>query len=271
MNIDMLFCIVLMVLGAFLIYYPIKDESPRQKLKKLADSVASDKKDIDYLIQRFSYLLDNMAADNGKGSALRCQIAKLEEVVKELNGKRKELELNNRSMTDVNDELKRSNAELLRKASELRDEIQQQEIKIQQQEEYINSVQRVKEGLEIALDNIQAEEVHYLSQPIFSMKMTPIVRSKLESHGILYVGDLIQLKDETERKRCVVRYGCHTNQRPLVSSETRINNGLIHGREQRITRVLQDIPCGHLYLRADGVLRVCHRPCHARPLGWHTD
>ena len=133
MNIDMLFCIVLMVLGAFLIYYPIKDESPRQKLKKLADSVASDKKDIDYQIQRFSYLLDNMAADNGKGSALKCQIAKLEEVVKELNGKRKELESNNRSMTDVNDELKRSNAKLLREASELRDEIQQQEIKIQKQ------------------------------------------------------------------------------------------------------------------------------------------
>lgn len=33
-DIDMLFCIVLMVLGAFLIYYPMKDESPRQKLKK---------------------------------------------------------------------------------------------------------------------------------------------------------------------------------------------------------------------------------------------
>lgn len=229
-DIDMLFCIVAMVLGAFLIYYPMKDESPRQKLKKLADSVASDKKDIDYQIQRFSYLLDNMAADNGKGSALKCQIARLEEVVKELNGKRKELESSNRSMTDVNDELKRSNAELLKKAFELRDEIQQQEIKIQQHEEYINSAQRVKEGLEIALENIQAEEVHYLSQPIFSMKMTPIVRSKLESHGILYVGDLIQLNEEylmeiwgigpvaleriktKERKRCVVRYGCHTNQ-----------------------------------------------------------
>ena len=52
-DIDMLFCIVLMVLGAFLIYYPMKDESPRQKLKKLADSVASDKKDIDYQIQPF--------------------------------------------------------------------------------------------------------------------------------------------------------------------------------------------------------------------------
>ena len=38
--------------------------------------------------------------------------------------------------------------------------------------------------------------VHYLSQPIFSMKMTPIVRSKLESHGILYIGDLIQLNEE---------------------------------------------------------------------------
>ena len=39
--------------------FPSKHEihqSPRQKLKKLADSVASDKKDIDYQIQRFSYL-----------------------------------------------------------------------------------------------------------------------------------------------------------------------------------------------------------------------
>ena len=74
-EIDMLFCIVAMVLGAFLIYYPMKDESPRQKVKKLADSVASDKKNIDYQIQRFSYLLDNMAADNGKGSEMPdCQI-----------------------------------------------------------------------------------------------------------------------------------------------------------------------------------------------------
>lgn len=195
-DIDMLFCIVAMVLGAFLIYYPMKDESPRQKVKKLADSVASDKKNIDYQIQRFSYLLDNMAADNGKGSALKYQIARLEEIIKELNSKRKELESSNRSMTGINNELKRSNAELLKKALELRDEIQQQELKIQQQEEYISSAQRVKEGLEIALDNIQAEEVHYLSQPIFSMKMTPIVRSKLESHGILYIGDLIQLNEE---------------------------------------------------------------------------
>lgn len=44
----------------------------------------------------------------GKVRLWRCQIAKLEEVVKELNGKRKELELNNRSMTDVNDELKQA-------------------------------------------------------------------------------------------------------------------------------------------------------------------
>lgn len=195
-DIDMIFCIASMVLGAVLIYYSMKDESPRQKLKKLADSVVSDKKDIDYQIQRFGYLLDNMAADNGKSSVLKCHVARLEELIKELNCKRDELESNNRSMTDVNDELKRSNAELLKKAFELRDEIQQKELKIQQQEEYINSVQRIKEGLEIALGNIQAEEVHYLSQPIFSMKMTPIVRSKLESHRILYIGDLIQLNEQ---------------------------------------------------------------------------
>lgn len=65
-DIDMLFCIVLMVLGAFLIYYPMKDESPRQKLKKLADSVASDKKDIDYQIQRFSYLWTTWRPTMGK-------------------------------------------------------------------------------------------------------------------------------------------------------------------------------------------------------------
>lgn len=34
MNIDMLFCIVLMVLGAFLIYYPIKDEITSAKTEK---------------------------------------------------------------------------------------------------------------------------------------------------------------------------------------------------------------------------------------------
>lgn len=47
----------------------------------------------------------------------------------------------------------------------------------------------------------------------------------------------------------------HTEQVGTKSGK-RQNNG----RKQRTTRVLQDISCGHLYLRSIRVLRVCHRP-----------
>ena len=40
-----------------------------------------------------------------------------------------------------------------------------------------------------------AEEVHYLSEPIFSLGITPSIRSHLEAHGILYIGDLIHLDE----------------------------------------------------------------------------
>ena len=60
---------------------------------------------------------------------------------------------------------------------------------------YIDSLKRIREGLEIALNNLPAEEVHYLSEPIFSLGITPSIRSHLEAHGILYIGDLIHLDE----------------------------------------------------------------------------
>lgn len=140
--------------------------------------------------------MDEMAADNEKNSILKCHADRLEELVTQLDRTRNELETSNLSMADINGELKRSNAELVKRATQLRDEIQQDELAIQKIQERLDSLKRIKVGLEIALNNIQAEEVHYLSEPIFSLGITPSIKSHLESHGILYIGDLIHLNEQ---------------------------------------------------------------------------
>lgn len=63
---DILFSIALMILGIVLMYKSMKGNSCRQRLAKLADSIASDKENINFQIKRFGYLLDEMAADNEK-------------------------------------------------------------------------------------------------------------------------------------------------------------------------------------------------------------
>lgn len=82
-------------------------------------------------------------------------------------------------MADINGELKRSNAELVKRATQLRNEIQQNELVIQKMQERLDSLKRIKVGLEIALNNIQAEEVHYLSEPVFSLGITPSIKGIL--------------------------------------------------------------------------------------------
>ena len=71
---DILFSIALMILGIVLMYKSMKGNSCRQRLAKLADSIASDKENINFQIKRFGYLLDEMAADNEKNSILKCQM-----------------------------------------------------------------------------------------------------------------------------------------------------------------------------------------------------
>ena len=181
---DILFSIALMILGIVLMYKSMKGNSCRQRLAKLADYIASDKENINFQIKRFGYLLDEMAADNEKNSILKCHADRLEELVTQLDHTRNELEISNLSMADINEELKRSNAELVKRATQLRNEIQQDELAIQKIQERLDSLKRIKVGLEIALNNIQAEEVHYLSEPVFSLGITPSIKSHLESHGI---------------------------------------------------------------------------------------
>lgn len=195
-DITMLVGLLLMIAALVLMYKCAKNKSCRRKMERLADSVASDKEEIDFLVKRFGYLFEEMSADHGKESVLKDHAARLQELVEELEYQRDGLEADNRSMTHINDELRRSNAGLVEKATQLRDEIRQDELTIRKMEEHIESVKRIREGLDIALDNLPAEEVHYLSEPIFSLGITPSIRSHLEAQGILYIGDLIHL-DET--------------------------------------------------------------------------
>ena len=194
-DIIMLVGLVLMITALILMYKCTRGKSCRRKMEKIADSVASDKEDIDFLVKRFGYLFEEMSADHGKESILKDHAARLQELVEELEYQRNGLEADNRSMTDINGELRRSNAELVEKAIQLRDEIRQDELTIQKMKEYIDSVKRIKEGLEIALNNLPAKEVHYLSEPIFSLWITPSIRKHLEAHGISYIGDLIHLDE----------------------------------------------------------------------------
>lgn len=194
-DIIMLVGLVLMITALVLMYKCVRATSCRRKMEKIADSVASDKEDIDFLVKRFGYLFEEMSADHGKESILKDHAARLQEIVEELEYQRNELEADNRSMTDINDELKRDNAELVQKSTRLRNEISYNEQTIRDMGKYIDSLKKIKEGLEIVLNNMPAEEVHYLSEPVFSLGITPSIRKHLEAHGILYIGDLIHLDD----------------------------------------------------------------------------
>ena len=94
-------------------YKSMKGNSCRQILAKLADSIASDKEDINFQIKRFGYLLDEMTADNEKNSILKRHADRLEELVTQLDRTRNELETSNLSMADINGELKRSELKLV--------------------------------------------------------------------------------------------------------------------------------------------------------------
>lgn len=194
-DIIMLIGLVLMITALVLMYKCVRGKACHRRIERLADSVASDKEYIDFLVKRFGCLFEEMSADHGKESVLKEHAARLQELVEELECQQYGLEADNRSMTDINNELKRGNAELVQSASRLRDEISCNEQTIRDMEKHIDSLKKIREGLEIALNNLPAEEVHYLSEPVFSLGVTPSIRSHLEAHGILYIGDLIHLDD----------------------------------------------------------------------------
>ena len=126
----------------------------------------------------------------------------------------------NLSLARTHDELMRSNTDLTEKAARLRDAIVQDGQAVVELEQRIDTLRRIKEGLEIAVENKPAEEVPYLSQPLFSLGIQPSAQNHLTAYGLRYVGDLVRRdeqylmeiwgnrsgnrradKDQTERER----------------------------------------------------------------------
>lgn len=195
-DIALLIGLALMITSLIIMYRCAKGKNRRRKLDELADCIEAAKDGLDCSRRRFDCLLEGLEEDNRKVSLLKNQIFRLEDMCDELENKRCELETSIASLTDIHAELKRNSTGLVEKASMLRDEIAHDKQTIREMEQYISSLKRIREGLEIAVNNIPAEEIPYLSMPVFNMGITPSALNHLTAHGIQYVGDLVQLDEQ---------------------------------------------------------------------------
>ena len=125
-----------------------------------------------------------------------CRREEMVESIKQLENQRTQLKTENSSLVKLQGELRNTNDELVRRAGQLREDVRQGELVIHKIEERIDTIKSTKEGLEIALYNMPAEEIHYLSKSIFCMGLPSSARGHLESNGILYIGDLIPLSEQ---------------------------------------------------------------------------
>ena len=195
-DIIMLIGLLLMITALVLMYRCARKRSPRRKMEELAEVLVSVKKDFAYKLQRFDYLLEMIADENEHVSFLKRRITQLQEITEELEEKRGKLDENIESLTNIQAELRESSDTLVEQSARLRTEISYSEQALREIGQRIEYQKKIKEGLEIALGNIPAEEVHYLSKPVFSMGITPSVCDRLEARGILYIGDLIPLSEQ---------------------------------------------------------------------------
>lgn len=195
-DIALFFGLVLMIASFIILYRCARGKSRKRKIEELADSLVVVKDSFDYSLRRFDRLVDGMSEDNHKISFLKSRIIGLEDTVEELEHKRCELDAGITSLTDIHAELRESSTALAKKSSQIRKEIARDEQTILELEQQINSLKRIKDGLEIALYNSPAEEVPYLSMPICRMGLLPSAQSHLAAHGIQYAGDLVRLDEQ---------------------------------------------------------------------------
>ena len=196
LDITMLIGLVLMITSLVILDRCARGKSRRQRMNELADTLLSIHDSLELQVRRLETLSGKIASDNEKCSAMQYRVGLLQDTVDSLEYRRDELDRDNQSLMRTNNELKRSNTELVEKAARLRDSIAHDEQAICEAEQSIDLLKRIKEGLEIAMSNIPAEEVPYLSQPIFSMGITPSAQNHLAAHGIQYIGDLLRLDEQ---------------------------------------------------------------------------
>lgn len=155
-------------------------------------------------LDRLNRFIADIKSDDERWSVLsRRRISQLESQVEDMEKKRGELdsdiswlEYQKYSLKTTNHELSKDNEELAVQSFRIRREIYDGEETVKKMETRIASLSRIKEGLDIIVNNMPAEEVPYLSQSLNSIGITPSVRERLEAHGIVYIGELIPLSEQ---------------------------------------------------------------------------
>ena len=151
-------------------------------MNELADTLLSIHDSFELQVRRLETLSGEIASDNEKCSSLQYRAGQLQDTVDSLEYRRDELDRENLSL-------------LTEKAARLRDAIVQDGQAVVELEQRIDTLRRIKEGLEIAVENKPAEEIPYLSQPLFSLGIQPSAQNHLTAYGLRYVGDLVR-RDE---------------------------------------------------------------------------
>ena len=186
----MLIGLVLMVSALVILYRCARGKSRRQRMNELADTLLSIHDSFELQVRRLETLSGEIVSDNEKCSSLQYRAGQLQDTVDSLEYRRDELDRENLSLARTHDELMRSNTDLTEKAARLRDAIVQDGQAVVELEQRIDTLRRIKEGLEIAVENKPAEEVPYLSRGI-----QPSAQNHLAAYGLRYVGDLVR-RDE---------------------------------------------------------------------------
>ena len=191
--IHILFGIVLILLVLIQTYNSVKAESHRQELQQICDFLQSRKDTMDSLLSRFDGILGDMASDNERNTVLKNHATELDKLVKKLRYEQSCLESGNRSMKSTRKRMLTIKGKLINEANEIKKTIRQRMETIAQLEIRIDSLKRIKAGLDIDTGHTQAEEAINLSEAVSALNIPPSVKSILEDHGITCIGELSSL------------------------------------------------------------------------------
>ena len=191
------FGLILTILVLLQTFKSVKIDSGWKKLDKLTTSFAQSKEELEFQVGRLNDLLKGLATDQGRYSSLKNHIRMLESETKELEEKQVKLNESCTMMKSVREELEQINAELAEKTNRQRDEILRNETQIRETEKRIRSLKEIHDGWEIAVNRVPAEEVRCLSRLISDMGIVPAVRQQLAACGIVRLGDLVGLDEQS--------------------------------------------------------------------------
>lgn len=191
--IHILFGIVLMILVLIQTYNSVKAESYRQELQQLGDFQKSRKNAMDSLISRFDGILSDMASDNERNTVLKNHARELESLVNELKNEQSWLESGNRSLKRTRKRLLTHKEKLINETNEIKEKIRHKKGTIAQLDSRIDTLKRIKAGLDIDMGEIEVEETGCFSEPLSVLNIPMIVKTLLEDQGIQCIGELVSL------------------------------------------------------------------------------